>query len=148
MTDDSTNVPHSVMVCQINAAVLAERERCARIVDGFDDFVYERKAEQTHDYWVAERPSMSKLAQVILNAPRAATPVRHKANTVEELEMIREKLTSEGWEPSGSHQVGTLDPVCTACGGRGLAKGRDGLPDTMKVCPVCNGNGRIKEPGN
>jgi DnaJ-class molecular chaperone len=59
--------------------------------------------------------------------------------------MIRERLTSSGWKTADSQQLATLDPVCQACGGRGLAKDREGKPDPRQPCSTCGGRGRIKE---
>jgi DnaJ-class molecular chaperone len=59
--------------------------------------------------------------------------------------MIRETLTTEGWMQTPSEQLPALDPVCQACGGRGLTRDRDGRQDPSLICGTCGGRGRISD---
>jgi len=62
--------------------------------------------------------------------------------------MVRETLTAQGWQKADTQQIPTMDPVCEACGGRGLAKDTDGKPKLGRICEACGGRGRIKDAGN
>lgn len=41
-------------------------------------------------------------------------------------------ITSEEWK------------VCQGCYGSGMQKGTDGI---SRICPVCGGTGKVREPG-